>query len=293
MEESGKSSVFGKVALGVSALLLVLIVVVSVAMGLSGSEKDALAGLHKDLAAAAKKPVPNPATVKKWQAYRRSLETAGEDLDAYLKTRDTGLDEWFPEYNEKSRNWGRYKALYLGKAKELYGKAKPVLAVDRAGMPLAMSAVFRFEAWADINPTEEEARPAQKRFWIQDEVVEVLLALRARLAEAKAKVLPALLSVEPGETVERGFYDIIPVTVTLRCHYRDAGGLASLLLTEGKRKLLTRLTGLTVEKTENLEEEYVHKVKEGQKDGFDAKAFVAGLARPVKVVLSFEVVDLR
>jgi hypothetical protein len=290
-EEPRKGGIFTLAAMGASVVLFVLILVTGTIMGLSASEKSTLAGARKGLGAMNRRTVPNPKTVAAWEGYRGELEKGGAALDAYLHDRDNHFDAFFEEYPAKTRNFERFKGIYIKKLGELYEKARPILARDSSGMPLARDAVFSFEEWAGITPTPEEALPAQKKFWIQQDVVDVLLAMTAQ-ADKKAQK-PELLNIECGETVEKGFYDLFPATVTLRLLHADVGEFVNQVLRSEARRLLVRLTGMAVEKAQNLQEEYVQKVKDGEEKGFDAQAFIGGLRRPLKVVLSFEVIDLK
>jgi hypothetical protein len=282
-----------QVLLGICGVFAVLIVVVWATQSLSGGETEALSNGVKELDdIARKRTFPNPATVKAWKEYRSDLDKSYEDLSGYLEGRDDRLDAFFPEFKAKSRNYERFKAIYVQKTRELYEQAKEVVVTDKGGMPLAMDAVFNFEKW-DITPTAEEARPAQKKFWIHKEVVDVLVGLHRQAVKDKAAVLPKLVSSETGEIVEKGFYNLFPVTIKARMHHLDVPAFCAALLRSDGGQLLTRLRGLSVEKYEHLEEEYVHRVKEGEKEKVNTAAFVKGLMRPVTVQITFEVIDLN
>ena len=293
IEDAGRGRKLNRAILAVCFCLAVASGVSGVQMSLSGSEKADLAALRTDLAGKCGPACPNQSSVKAWEAYRAGLEAGSRDLDDFLKDRDSGLDSFFPDFQAKSRNFERFKGIYLAKAKALYEKAKPVLAKDSSGVPLPADAVFGFEEWAGINPTEQEAVPAQKKYWIHDDAVDVLLGLSKKLSEAGRKALPELVSISAGEGAERGFYSLIPVVLTVRIHHADAPNLAALVMKSEGRKLLVRLTGLSIEKVENLEEEFVHKVAEGQESKFDAEEFAGRLHRPVLAKISYDVVDLK
>lgn len=292
-EESVKGRKFNRGLLGACAVCVAAVVAVGVGTSLSAGEKASLSSLKAEMAGIASRSCPNQNVVRAWERYRGDLEKGAGDLEAYLAGRDSKLDAFFPEYPAKSRNFERFKTIYLANAKALHDRARPVLAKDASGMPLPADAVFAFEEWAGINPTEQEAVPAQKKFWIQDEVVSALLDLAGMIREAKKGILPELLSVKVAEAAEKGFTSTFGATIAVRMHHADVPALASILLASRGRGLLTRLTGLAVEKAENVDEEIVHKVPEGGEKGFDEEAFVEGLHRPVLVKISFDVVDLR
>lgn len=291
-EPDGKGGLLNRIALAVSAALLLLILGTGLLLGLSGTEKETLARTHETLSRLEGRRTPNPATVGAWQDYRKALTENGEELTGYLRERDANLDAFFEEFPARTRNWEMFKGIYLTKVKELYEKAKPVLARDTSGMPLAHDAVLPHDTWEGITPTPEQAVPAQKAFWVQQEVVDVLLAMAGERAEGGPGPAPVLLRAETGEAEDRGIASFLPATVTVRLAPGDVGPFVNRLLQSPKRRLLVRLRGLVVEKVESLEESYVHKVKEGEADGFDEQAFLRGLRRPVKLTLTFEVVDL-
>ncbi len=292
-EEPVKGRKLNRVILGACLCIAIAAGAAGATMSLSGTEKDSLSAMKAEMAGIASRNCPNPSVVKAWEKYRGDVEAGAKDLETYLSTRDGKLDSFFPEYPARSRNFERFKAIYLANAKALHERAKPVLAKDASGMPLPADAVFAFEEWAGINPTEQEAVPAQKKFWIQDEVVSALLALNKKLVEAKSRVLPELMSVKVAEAAERGFTSLHGATVTVRMHHGSVPEFVAMLLKSEGRGLLVRLTGLSVEKTENIEEEFVHKVAEGEAGKFNEADFVEGLHRPVLARISFDVVDIK
>ncbi len=293
IEDTGRGRKLNRAILAVCFCLAVASGVSGVQMSLSGGEKADLGALEADLARKCGPACPNQSTVKAWEAYKSGLEAGSRDLEDYLRGRDSGLDAFFPEFQAKSRNFERFKGIYLAKAKALYEKAKPVLAKDSSGVALPADAVFGFEEWAGINPTEQEAVPAQKKFWIQEDAVDALLGFAKKAGEAGGKPKPELMSISAGEAVERGFISLIPVTLTIRAHHADVPAIAELIMKSEGRKLLVRLNGLAIEKIENLEEEFVHKVAEGEEKGFDSEAFVGRLHRPVQARITYDVVDLK
>jgi hypothetical protein len=285
---------FNVVVATVAAVAVVAAILVPVVMGLSESEALDLADKRKALVEAnsRKGPLPTPHAVKFLEKYRASLKGRQDEVDGFYTARDANFEQFFPEFNRREAG-AKYRMLYTDKTQALYGQAGPILVRDANDHPAPMDEIFAFEKWK-WDPSPEVVRLAQMKFNVCQAVVDILLELGEKAAEAKKtggnRAVPRLMKIRVQNPPEEGEGAIVtPITavVELLLDSRDVPALLSELVGPGKHGLLLKLTAIHVEKSVTLKQVYTENVNPGEK----AKAKPGDFLKPVVVRVGFVVLD--
>jgi hypothetical protein len=285
---------FNVAVASVAAIAVIAAVVVPIAMGLSDTEAQELAGKRKSLleANSRKGPLPTPHAVKFLEKYRADLKARQDEVEGFYKARDANLEQLFPEFDRRQAG-ARYRQLYAEKTQALYSQAAPILVRDSNDHPAPAKEVFAFEAW-DWPPSNEEVRLAQMKFNVSQAVVDILLDLGTKAAEAvkagENHAVPRLMEIRvtnPPEEAAGAIVSPLTGTTKLLLDPRDVPALLSELVGPGKHGLLLKLTSLGVKKSVTLKLEYTENVKPGEK----AKTKTQDFLKPVQVQVGFTVLD--
>ncbi len=159
---------------------------------------------------------------EKWiKAEEKKLEMikkAQKEYEFYYKERDRNLEKFFESVNgEEIKDEALWENRYIQGMNSLLGKIK------NREIPLGKNALS-LKQWKVEIPTWEEIVPEQKRFWITEELVKIILKDKLKVDYLEGISFERESVVSTNASTE--MYDIIPFTMKLSM---DVGSLLILM----------------------------------------------------------------
>lgn len=149
--------------------------------------------------------IRNEKWIKAEEAKLEAIKKIQREYELFYKERDSHLEKVFETVNgEEIKDEALWENRYIQGINILLGKIK-----DRE-IPLGKNAL-PFKQWKVEIPTWEEIVPEQKRFWITEELVNIILKQELKIDSLEG--INFEMESEVAANADTELYDIIPFTI--------------------------------------------------------------------------------
>ena len=149
--------------------------------------------------------IRNEKWIKAEEDKQEALKKVQHEYELFYKKRDSHLEKIFASVNgEEIKDEALWENMYIQGINVLLDKIK------KREIPLGKNALS-FKQWKAKIPTWEEIVPEQKRFWITEELVNIILNKALKVDYLESINFEMENAVSANARTE--FYDIIPFTI--------------------------------------------------------------------------------
>ena len=151
--------------------------------------------------------IRNEKWIKAEEAKQEALKKVQHEYELFYKERDSHLEKIFASVNgEEIKDEALWENMYIQGINVLLDKIK------KREIPLGKNALS-FKQWKAKIPTWEEIIPEQKRFWITEELVNIILKNALKVDYLESINFEMENAVSTNAYTE--LYDIIPFTIKI------------------------------------------------------------------------------